>query len=255
MAVVLSMDPAGPRSPRLGACREYHDHLQKIQRRNFEGRIFYHQPDVTSWMQDKTPGSDSKHLENLVEEVYTNDPNLFPPQVEHNLLLFSVLLHEKMQCGHMYRIFQSHLPEHFLIQVEDLTKHLKSIRYDLETSRPRLPSEGGPSNYNEVIETFERLRWSFVPFRLHLNMNQIISHPSIILPFCYREVINDKGGTASVCLYGIQQDLVEDVTLRKALEPSRDSNKEYGIVSQHDPICVLSILNCYNANMPVVLMI
>lgn len=240
VAVVLSMDPTALRSPHLGACREYHDHLQKIQRRNFEDRVFYHQPRVISWMQDRAPRSGPTNAERLVKEVYTNDPNPFPPQVGDNLLLFSVLLHEELQCGHMYRIFQSHLPETYHIQVEDLTKHLEGIQADLETSRPKLPFEGQPLNYSEVIRTFERLRWSFVPFRLHLNMSQIISHPSTILPFCYREVINDKGGTASVCLYGIQQDLVDDATFRKALEPSRELNKKYGIVSQYERLGVSS---------------
>lgn len=234
------MDSAVRRPPRADACREYHDHLQKIQRRNFEDRIFYHQPDVTSWMQEKSPWSGSTNAERLVEEVYADDKRPFPPKVGDNLLLFSVLLHKKMQCGHMYRIFQSHLPDTFHIQVEDLTNHLERIRYDLETSCPKLPSEGGPSSYSKVIETFESLRWSFVPFRLHLNMNHTISHPSIILPFCYRELINEKGGTASVCLYGIQWDLVGDLALRNALEPSRESNKEYGPVSQYCLICVPS---------------
>lgn len=224
--------------PHLRALRDYHDHLRRIQRRNFEGKIFYHQQDIKSWMQDEAPRFGSTNLERLVKELYTYDSNPFPPEVGDNLLLFSVLLHENIQCGHMYRTFQSHLPETYHIQVEDLTKHLERIQCDLEASRPNLPSEGGPSNYSEVIERFERIRWTFVPFRLHLNMNHIISHPSIILPLCYREVINDKGGTASVCLCGIQQDLVEDLALRNALEPSRNLKEEYGPVSQHEPVCV-----------------
>lgn len=242
------MDPAALCSPHLGACREYHDLLRKIQRHNFEDKVFYHQPHVISWMQNKAPRSNSTNAERLVKEVYTNAPDPFPPHVGDNLLLFSVLLHEKLQCGHMYRIFQNHLQESSRIHMEDLTKHLIGIRSDLETSRSKLPSEGGPSSYNEVIEAFERLRWSFVPLRFHLNMSPIISHSSTVLPFCYREVINDKGGTASVCLYGIQQDLVEDEAFRKALEPSRHFNKEHGMVSQHDPLnappSVVTILIC-----------
>ncbi|KAL2278790.1 hypothetical protein FJTKL_14133 [Diaporthe vaccinii] len=215
--------------PRLSARYHYQEHLQRIQRRNFEGKVFYHQPHVTSWMLEKAANTGFSNAERLVMEVYAHDRDTFPPRLGENLLVFSVLLHEEIQCGHMVHIFQRELPMSYHLQLEDLSKAYERILHDLETSHPQLPSKTGLSNYIEVIQTFEKLRWSFVPVQLHLNMNYTISHASAVLPFCYREVINDKGGTASVCLHGIQQDLVEDSALRKALEPSRNLNKEYGI--------------------------
>lgn len=242
-------------TPGLDARHEYHDLLQRIQRRNFEGKTFYHQPEVTSWMLKKAPNTDSSNAERLVKEVYynLNDLSIFPPRGVDNLLLFSILLHEKIQCGHLVHIFQRQLPESYHLRLEDLSKHCKRILNDLETSHPQLPSKTGLSNYSEVINAFEMLRWSFVPYQLHLNMNPTISHPSAILPFCYREIINDKGGQASVCLHGIQEDLVEDAALRKALEPSRNEDKGHGPVSQPHPLVSSSIIT--NTNTLAVLMI
>ncbi|KAK7708019.1 hypothetical protein SLS64_006841 [Diaporthe eres] len=217
-------------NPGLDARKEYHDLLRRIQRHNFERKTFYHQPHVTSWMLEKAPNTDSSNAERLVKEVYDHNQNTFPPRLGENLnlLVFSVLLHEEIQCGHMVHIFQRELPKSYHLQLEDLSKAYERILHDLETSHPQLPSKTRLSNYSEVIETFEKLRWSFVPYQLHLNMNPTISHPSAILPFCYREIINDKGGQASVCLHGIQEDLVEDAALRKALEPSRNEDKGHG---------------------------
>lgn len=61
-------------------------------------------------------------------------------------------------------------------------------------------------------------------------MSFTVSHASAILPFCYRKVINDKGGTASVCIYGIQADLVGDDNLNNTLEPSKKEQSDHGLV-------------------------
>lgn len=239
-------------TPGLDARHEYHDFLQRIQRRNFEGKTFYHQPQVTSWMLKKASSTGSSNAERLVKEVYdNNDPSIFPPRGVGNLLLFSILLHEKIQCGHLVHIFERQLPETYHLRLEDLSEDYKRILQDLETSGLHLPSKCRPSNYSEVINAFDMLRWSFVPYQLRLNMNPTIPHTSDILPFCYREIINDKGGQASVCLVGIQEDVVEDAALRKALEPSRKQKKGHGSVSQPHPLTVsYSIMN--STNTPIV---
>ncbi|KAG6363611.1 hypothetical protein INS49_008712 [Diaporthe citri] len=129
----------------------------------------------------------------------------------------------------MFHIFRKQLSDDYHPGLEDMSTYYRRILSDLETSRLQVPSKWGLSNYSEVIKAFDRVRWSFFTVRLSLNMSFTVSHASAILPFCYRKVINDKGGTATVCLYGIEQALVEDPALRKALEPSKQESFENGI--------------------------
>lgn len=226
------MDFPAMRSPGLSACREYHDHLRKIQRRNFEGKIFYHEPHVTSWMLHKGPNTSYSNVERLVHEVYANERIPFPPWAEKkHLPLLSVLLHEEIQCGHMVHVFQKQSSHDFHLGLEDLNNYYERTLRDLESLGLKHPPGMGLSDCTEVINTFDRVRWSFSPVSLNLNMSFTVTNASAILPFCYRELINDKGGTASVCVYGIQQDLVEDDDLRQALEPSKIWKEDFGSVS------------------------
>lgn len=230
--VIFSMhDSQGAHTPGLSACRQFHDYLQKIQRRNFEGKLFYPRRHVKSWMQEQALNTGSSNAERLIQEVYANDQTPFPPRVEKKLPLLAILLHEEIQCGHMFHIFRKELSRGYHLRLEDLSTYYQRILSDLETSGLQVPSKWGPSNYREVIKAFDRVRWSFVTVRLSLNMSFTVSHASAVLPFCYRKVINDKGGTASVCLYGIEQDLVEDFELRKALESSKQESSDNGNVS------------------------
>lgn len=226
----------------MSACRQFHDHLQRIQRRNFEGKLFYPRPHIKSWMLEEAPNTGSSNVETLVQELYANDQTPFPPRVEEIYFpLFSILLHDEIQCGHMFHIFRKQLSDHYHPGLEDMSTYYRRILSDLETSRLHVPPKWGPSNYSEVIKAFDRVRWRFFTVRLSLDMSFIVSHASAVLPFCYRKVINDKGGTASVCLYGIEQALVEDPKLRKALEPSKQENPENGIVSHILFLCLLSL--------------
>lgn len=218
--------------PGLSVCRQFHSYLRKIQRRNFEGRLFYPPPYITAWLQEKAPSSSSSNVERLIQEVYADEQTPFPPQVEGEYFpLFSILLHEEIQCGHMFHIFRKELSRKYHLGLEDMSKYYQRIVSELETSRLRVPSTCGLSNYSEVIAAFDRIRWHIVTVRLTLKMEFTVAHASGVLPFCYRKVINDKGGTASVCLYGIERDFVEDPDLREALEPSKKENSQHGTVS------------------------
>lgn len=201
-------------------------------------------------MEEKAPDMDSSNLDRLVQEVYANEQTPFPPRVEEIFLpLFSILLHEEIQCGHMFHIFRKELSQGYHLGLENMSTYYQRILSDLETSRLKVPSRWGPSNYSEVIKAFDRLRWSFGTVSVDLNMSFTVSHACAVLPFCYRKAINDKGGTASVCLYGLHQDLVEDKNLREILEPSRVKTAETGIVGQPDELSVpLSIRINTNAH-------
>lgn len=181
-------------------------------------------------MQDKVLDTASSNVERLVQEVYANDQTPFPPQLEKkHFPLFSILLHEEIQCGHMFHIFRKQLSEDYHPGLEDMSTYYRRIMSDLETSR--LPCKWGLTNYSEVINAFDRVRWNFITVCLSLNMSFTVSHASAVLPFCYKKALNDKGGTADVGLYGIEPDLVEDSKLRTALEPSKQESPENGIIS------------------------
>lgn len=90
-----------------------------------------------------------------------------------------------------------------------------------------------PSEMDKIIEEFETDRWMFCPpldkLKLH-NFNDF-DQTKVILPFCRRTPVNDKGGTAKVLWVTIQKDLVTDPGMIQALQSSEIDDKDFGPVS------------------------
>jgi hypothetical protein len=207
-------------------------HLEQIERRNWEDRIFYLPRDIRAWMYIKSPGETVTNVVRLVSSFYDSGdgfPKITADRCTEYLLVLAALLHPEVNCGHLIHIFvQYTLSDESLFY--DPTSLYDSIVQELTDERPLLPSNFAQYDYKAVTGAFDKVRWAFCPARLALHMNTTFTSGPWILPFFYGEVINKKGGTANVRHYKIQDDLVESEELKKALASSKHEDPTHGLV-------------------------
>lgn len=209
------MSSSNPTSPRGSDIRQlYADFLADIERVNFEGKRFYNPLEVRTWMLEKRNPGDLPNGVLLLVAVYPQrgfDQVKFD-QIRDSLLVFATLAHPEVSCGeriHEFRRYQIRDEQVFseLISYE----HLESLGLD-----------------KVVISKFDKLRWSFFPARIRLGMDQNITAGRTILPFCRKDPINEKGGTANVVSFEIQEPLVpEDLRKKIALSRHRVENFDW----------------------------
>jgi hypothetical protein len=86
-----------------------------------------------------------------------------------------------------------------------------------------------------IVQDYEQEKWSYCPplDELTLHMEADFVGTKTIMPFCRRQRINNKGGTASVYWVAIQTDLIADQRLREVLEKSIYNDPDFGLVSGH----------------------
>ena len=82
----------------------------------------------------------------------------------------------------------------------------------------------------KIIDKFENAKWAFCPPRLELDMDENFER-NFIMPFCRRERINLKGGTASVFQAAIKQEFILDPNLKEALQKTLYHDNDHGMVS------------------------
>lgn len=212
---------------------------QDIRRLNYEDKEFYRPGDIKDWMRQSPKtrvGSARSNAARLLYKVYhEHDWGLsFQPTTEHqiisqHLLVFAILAHPTLDCGHMIHVFRKHIRDGNL-DILDLSRIYQDITADLSREATSLPERYREDGYRAVTSAFDQLRWAFSPAPLDLYMDQSFPQGSCILPFCYRKPINEKGGTASVQMYGMQEDLVVSENLRQVLQCSRKNHPEFGWV-------------------------
>lgn len=231
------MESAGSSSSGdFNARADFGQFLEQIKRHNFEGKRFYHQPQVKEWMCREALGNVSSlsNVDRLLAEVYAADTNHFQPtyarQLQDNLIVFAILLHPDVQCGDSIHVFRKHITD-VNLHIQDLSRVYDDIVKELEFEEKPLPRRWKTQDYRAITDAFERQRWAFNPVPLQLGMDASIPHALSILPFCFKRLINDKGGTAGVYQYKIQHDLVSDPSLQEALQDSLVEDDEFGKVS------------------------
>lgn len=207
---------------------------EDIVRFNYEDKEFYHPEDIKNWMLDVPENRAPSNSARLLYKVYCDNLGLdFQPihdkQIHGHLLVFAILMHPDLDCGHMIHMFKKHIHDANL-DVPDLSGTYRHIIADLVREGISLPKRFQDEGFEAVIRKFDRLRWAFSPALLDLNMDQAFPQGSCILPFCYSKRINEKGGTASVQMYGIQEDLVVSKPLRDALHSSLKRDPKFGPV-------------------------
>jgi hypothetical protein len=161
------------------------------------------------------------NLHRLLQELHTGHRK-FP--LEHDvyftgkyqcLRVFSLLL--KNGFGHLVdRFYQS--------QMSDYTIHHDG---SFELLRENL-SDVLPNNEVEsIIQKFRREKWTFCPLELELHMDRPLEGTKIIAPFCHKIKLTE-GGTASVYLVAVQEDLIRDARLKAVLQDSMYKDSAFG---------------------------
>lgn len=222
-----SATPESASSPHttLLAFREY---LNSNVRQNWQGREFYNPEDIKRWMrlQSTSAGGQSKsNLAKLLDEFRT-ERNFLRHATEAELtklpILFAILLDVRIQHGHLIHCFKKVIKDDSDLKLDD--KHFDMLDDILTEERDtKIPVEA-------LLRDFKKVRLEYCPIRIGID-NDVHLVDGAILPFCKRFPINEKGGTANVEQYMIQEDLVAD-DLRSALEGSRQTVVGFGEASQ-----------------------
>lgn len=199
--------------PTLQAFREY---LRVIVRKNWEGSKFYNPEDIKRWMglQSTSAGGQSRsNLAKLLDEVQTEE-NLLRHVTEAKLknlqILFAILLDVRIQHGHLIHCFKRLITDDSQLMLDEHFDRLGGILR--EEKDIRVP-------VRDLLQDVKKVRLEYCPMRIGVHKDVHLVDGAI-LPFCERLPINQKGGTANVIQYMVQEDLVAD-TLRSELEGSR----------------------------------
>lgn len=84
---------------------------------------------------------------------------------------------------------------------------------------------------DRIIQDFHRDKWAYCPLNLTLDMDVNLHGMKVILPFCDKIKLPEKGGTASIYWVAVQKDLITDTALTDALQKSLYKDDEFGEVS------------------------
>lgn len=222
-----SSTPASASAPHP-ALQAFREHLDRIARKNWEGREFYNPEDIKGWMalqSTSAGGQPRSNLAKLLDEVQTEE-NLIRHPTEAELtklpILFAILLDVRIQHGHLIHCFKRVISDDSELMLDD--KHFDRLEGILMEEKDR------KSPVETLLEDFKKVRLEYYPMRIGVD-NDVHLVDGAILPFCKRLPINEKGGTANVEQYMVQQDLVADA-LRSALEGSRKTIVGFGEASQ-----------------------
>lgn len=206
-----------------------------IRRRNWEGKAYYYPPDIERWMSHDVAGNGQTNAMSLLLQIYSKPfyTNLSFPRklpvnnIKNHPLLFAILV--QMGCGHMIRDFATFIRDDGLA---DVTPHqYNRITQSLREGTSILPEKYKKEGFESVIKEFDSRRWRFCPAMKILQMAEEHIEENHILPLFSSEVINEKGGTANVQHFKIQEDLLGDSRLKQVLKRSDDADPEFGKVS------------------------
>lgn len=194
-------------------------------------RRFVHVDDMLSWMRgfdsvdSSLPNERTPNAARLLDELHdkTKSHRQFPFPVDFRailegeqacLLVFAILLEQG--CGELIELFQ------------DAGINDKFLYYPItDNQRQYLVERRAPP---EVLRNFEQLKWDYLPPRLTFQMKNRFEGYNIVMPFCRRKPVNDKGGTARVYHVSVKQKLIDDPELQVVLAKSLYNDPDYGLV-------------------------
>lgn len=162
----------------------------------------------------------------LLRAVYANDHRQMFQEMSSNrisvgdnrcLLVFSMLL--ELGHGDLIDIFQ---------KVGIVDKSLASSDYHYGQLRHEFERYHIP-NIGKIIDGVEKNKWSFCPAPIWPYAQKIFGGGRWVLPFCKRERINEKGGTANLWQVLVREEFVPP-NLRATISGSKLRDKTFGWV-------------------------
>jgi len=221
---VASLDPALSKD----ALTDLKQNFKTWRRISYDGRHFYNAHLYELWMERVEPGEHATNTQRLLRalegkiDMHRSTPApIRDRQILHGrsrcVLVFGVLLEQDR--GELIDIFmRAGISDQNLAISESCYAELQE-----ELSRKRV------ADSDRIIQSFEDAKWAFCPAEVNLNMEARFK-PQEILPFCRREIVNSKGGTAEVFQAAIQKEFVHE-DLQKVLKPWEYADVEFGPVS------------------------
>ncbi|KAI1775401.1 hypothetical protein F4818DRAFT_48219 [Hypoxylon cercidicola] len=170
------------------------------------GREYYRTNDILKWMRSTDPNKQTSNTSRLLVEAHeAHRTTLKIPtsdEIDNQdsccLKIFAILL--ELGCGHLIHAFQRY-------RIDD--KNLPDLP-NTEPLERDLMSKGHISNAKDFWERFQEKMWLY-PCTLVNHMTSAFLDPGRgrwIMPFCKRQRVNHKGGTASVWEVAVQESLV-----------------------------------------------
>lgn len=152
--------------------------------------------------------------------------------------MFSRLL--SLGLGHLIdQFYKSNILDIYIERGEEQNYH---------TLRSNLTEIGrSTAEVDSIIEEFQNTRWAYCPLTIELHMERGLENTSVIVPFCRKEILSNKGSTASVYWVVVKKDLITDAKLREVLHSSLRIDAEFGEVylSHKFGICSAKCNQCY----------
>ena len=183
------------------------------------------------WMEHKEDDESKTNVERLLEEVNAI-PVLFPDSIlkgeKRCVLVFSILL--KQDRGNLIYIFQS---------AGIIDEHLGVSHYKLSGLEEKLKDKK-ISDFDTIINRFERQKWEYCPARLELDMNKTFED-RLRLPFCERKKVNNKGGETIDFQVIVQEEFLSDKFKKSLGIPFK--TQKFGPVSTTDLIFFIEDVN------------
>ncbi|KAJ6281955.1 hypothetical protein J3E71DRAFT_399644 [Bipolaris maydis] len=125
-----------------------------------------------------------------------------------------------LEQGHHHlieRFYRADINDRYLVRSED-DRHLRESLLEVHTRK----------EVDRIIQEFHRDKWAYCPLNLTLDMDVNLHGTKVILPFCGKIKLPDKGGTASIYWVAVQKDLITDSALTDALQKSLYEDDDFG---------------------------
>jgi hypothetical protein len=179
------------------------------QKRKAVERQFILTKQLEKSLNEKVPSGGYRFAEELLVCVYEKEDPI-PIKIERLLashkrsclLTFCILL--ELGQGNLLHQFVRHD-----VCDKALPLDLKALRQILEKFQP--------AGSSDLAEAFDNKQWKYFPAFLESDLSGSW-HSQRILPFCDRELINDKGSTAEIHQIAVPEEYVDDQLSKFAIK-------------------------------------
>ncbi|KAI1209587.1 uncharacterized protein F4807DRAFT_97731 [Annulohypoxylon truncatum] len=201
------MDCTASRKPSLTTLDIFHRNLATQWKfKAYCGREYYRTPEIVKWMLRRDTAEPATNVGLLLTEVYHQSASIHHPtsgricdEGDRCLIVFAILL--ELHYGCLIDVFQRYKIIDRRLPVREIYTNL--LENDLR--------KRGIQNTKNFWQRFLEKMWMYYPCPLELGMRDTFLDPGRgrwIMPFCKRQRINMKGGTAEVWEVAVQEWLV-----------------------------------------------
>ncbi|KAI0451728.1 hypothetical protein F5B21DRAFT_506921 [Xylaria acuta] len=187
------------------------------------GRKYVRTRRMIEWMRESESNRATANGGLLLDDVYGaphKHSSKFPPvdwkQLSNDncIILFGLLT--ILGYGHLIDVLQRHSIQDYLRKSGEIIEQ-NMLKDHFES----------PTGLQKFMDDFERRRWEFSPVKFDLRMDIILEDRRCVLPFCRRQRINLKGGTAKLYEVAVEEDFVQE-SLRVAIQGSTYNDPDFG---------------------------